>query len=75
MALLTEIYQQAAPYLVVAVIIFVSISAYRRGAREPWLLLIALIAAGLAFVFPPLILLATLLYWLVLRARDEEPEL
>ncbi|QGU07792.1 hypothetical protein COCCU_09340 [Corynebacterium occultum] len=74
MDLLSELYQNLAPYLVVAVIIAVSISVWRRGAREPWLLLVALIMAGLVFLFPPLVLLAVSFYWLVFKAGHPEVE-
>lgn len=75
MDLLLEFHRLAAPYLVVAVLIAVSLSRWCHGAREPWLPLVALLMAGLAFVFPTLILLAVVFYWLLIRARypDVEP--
>lgn len=73
MEVMTEIYDGAAPYLAVAVVALAALSLYRRGAREPWLALVLVIAVGLAFVAPIIIAVAAVIYWLVARGQDKDP--
>lgn len=72
MDLLAQIYDGAAPYLAVAVVVLAALSLYRRGAREPWLALVLIIAVGLAFIAPVIVVVATVIYWLVARGRDRD---